>query len=318
MIKILSAKFRFYRNEAHYEYMTVYNEKLMDHQTVLALVHPFVFDFNSLLDRERKLVDAQKKSPYTAQIVEADKLDDRLVLGIKETISGAMRHYEPEVAEAAIRLNDRLRTFGKIESKSYEEEAAAISILLADLQSPRYAADVTAVKIDGWIAQLAVAAANFKNLLRLRSDSIAETLPKENLRTIRRQIDAVYHKMTTRINAASTLDDDGVYEPFVRQLNAEIRYFNEHTHIHAKKDLGESDRTVIKSIETQPYTGEAVTPIPVAYYHEPGKPPAKLTFAEDFTITYKNNVKTGMAEVTLHGKGAYKGRKTTVFIIEKS
>lgn len=315
MTKILSANFHSYRNEAHYEYMKDYDGKLNEHPAVKALVQPFVPEFDDLFDRERKLVDVQKKNPYTAKIAEADDLNDQLVLGMKETVSAATRYQDPEVTEAAIRLNDRLKTFGKIESKSYEEEAAALDILLDDLQSPMYAADVATVKIDGWVSQLTASLANFKTLLNLRSDALAKTAPQENLRTVRKKIETVYRKMNTRINAAAELDEDDRYAPFIQQLNARIRYFNEHTHIRSRKNLAEGDHTVIKAIPEQQYTSDTITPIPDVYRHEEGKPPVKLTFTKDFTLTYKNNVKPGMAEVTIHGKGAYKGRKSTTFII---
>jgi hypothetical protein len=317
MSKILRPHFNFYRNEAHYEFFVVFKGKIIAFPVIFTLVQPFMPEFDDLADKEGKLVDAQKKSPFTALIVEADNLNDRLILGIRETVSGAMRHYDPTIAAAAVRLNDRLKAFGKIEKKSYEEEAAAISILVADLQSPAFAADATTVGIDGWVSQLVISLDNFKSLLQQRNDSMAPNLPKENLKTIRAEIEKVYHKMIARINAAAELDESGQYEMFIQQLNAEILYFNEHTHRSAKKDLAEGDHTVIEPIEIQIYSGEPVTPLPVVYYREVGKETAKLVFSEDFITSYKNNLKPGMATLTVHGKGHYKGKKSTTFSIER-
>ena len=84
---------------------------------------------------------------------------------------------------------------------------------------------------------------------------------------------------------------------------------------HLPKDIGAGDNCVVEPIETQPYTGKAVTPLPKAHYREEDKPTVELVFAKDFSVTYKNNVKVGTAEVTLHGKGAYKGQKTVTFNI---
>jgi hypothetical protein len=315
MTRILSSKFSFYRNEAHYEYMVVYRGKVFAFPVVVTLVQPFVPDFEDILDKEGKLVDAQKKNPYTALIVEADELDDRLILGIKETVAAATRHYDRNIAAAAVRLNDRIKAFGKIESKSYEEEAAAISILLADVQSPAFAADVATLGLDGWFAQLALALDNFKKLLQQRNAVVAPDLPKENLKTLRSRIEKVYHKMNARINAAAELDDTGAYEQFIQEINAEIRYFNEHTHRSPKKDLAEGDATVIEPVDAQQYTGRAITPVPDVIYREQGKEPVMLTFAEDFSLAYKNNIKHGMAEIIVHGKGRYKGKKSTTFQI---
>jgi hypothetical protein len=74
----------------------------------------------------------------------------------------------------------------------------------------------------------------------------------------------------------------------------------------------------VEPIETLPYTGKAVTPVPVAYYRGDGeKPTVELVFAKDFSVTYKNNVEVGTADVTLHGKGHYKGQKTVTFNIAR-
>jgi hypothetical protein len=315
MTKISGSRFNYYRNEAHYEFFVVFKGKVIVFPAVMALIQTLFPEFDEFLNKEGKLVDAQKKSPFTVLIVAADDLNDRLILGIKETVSGAMRHYDPNVAAAAVRLNDRLKDFGNIGKKSYEEEAAAISILVADFQNPPLDSDIAIVGIGGWIAQLVTSLDNFKNLLTQRNDSIAPNLPKENLKTIRNRIEKIYHKMTAKINAAAELDETGIYEPFIQKINAEIRYFNEHTHRSSKKDLAESDRTIIESVGNQQYSGKAITPIPVVIYREEGKPDVTLTFAVDFSLSYKNNVNPGMAEIIVRGKGAYKGKISTTFII---
>jgi hypothetical protein len=315
MLKIIIANFHLYRNEAHYEFMVVYRGKLIAFHVVYRLVESLVTEFDELLDMESKLVDAQKKSAYTIQIADADKLNDKLIVGVREIISAYLKHYDPVIVAAATRLYDRMKSFGRIESKSYEEEAAAISILLADLLSPAFASDIILLNLNSWLMQLNVSVDNFKNLLQERNDAIAITFTTEKLKDVRKNIDIVYRKMTTKINAAAELDESGQYKLFIDQLNAEIRYFNEHTHRAARKDIAEGDHTIIEPMQIQIYTGEAITPIPIVYYQEEGKPAVKLTFAEDFTLSYKNNRKPGMAIITIRGKGAYKGKISTTFNI---
>jgi hypothetical protein len=285
---------------------------------VYTLVEPLIPEFDDLLDQESKLVDAQRINPYTAQIAEADKQNDRLIVGMKEIIVANMKYSDPVIVEAAIKLNNRMKSFGKIERKSYEEEAAAIRILLIDLQSPAFSHAVNVVGLGNWVMQLDVSLNNFRNLLEERNDNIALTLTQDNLKDVRKKLEVVYHKMTSRINAAAEIDASKQYEPFIHQINAEIQYFNEHTHRSAKKDLSEGDHTVIESIPVQIFSDEPLTPIPIVYYHEEGKDAVKLIFAKDFTLTYKNNSKPGLAEVIVRGKGAYKGRKLATFNIIKN
>jgi hypothetical protein len=84
---------------------------------------------------------------------------------------------------------------------------------------------------------------------------------------------------------------------------------------HLPKDLGAGAHCVIAPIGRQQYTGKAITPIPTVFYCEKGKPDMELAFAEHFTVTYKSNEKVGMADIIIHGKGAYRGRKMATFNI---
>ncbi|MDR1153330.1 MAG: hypothetical protein LBL04_01360 [Bacteroidales bacterium] len=53
-----------------------------------------------------------------------------------------------------------------------------------------------------------------------------------------------------------------------------------------------------------------MTPIPAVYLEG-----VELFFAKDFTLTYKNNVQRGVAEIGITGKGNCAGRKTVTFHI---
>ncbi len=66
----------------------------------------------------------------------------------------------------------------------------------------------------------------------------------------------------------------------------------------------------ISDIETQVYTGKALTPAPVirdGYI--------KLKSGTDYTLAYKKNTKVGTASVTIKGKGNYTGTLTVKFKI---
>jgi hypothetical protein len=115
------------------------------------------------------------------------------------------------------------------------------------------------------------------------------------------------------------------------------------------KDLGAGEHTVVDSIPTQTYTGKPVTVVPRVYYRDvtPVTTEAEadetalrattqqlsvretphqlsvhatthqLSLGKDFDVTYKNNIHVGTAELTIHGKGAYKGHFTVTFNIAR-
>ncbi|MDR1666537.1 MAG: DUF6261 family protein [Bacteroidales bacterium] len=306
MKKIISIFFRYLRGEAHYQYLTLFHELLLEFPAVQNIVAAFYGEFTGLLAQEKQIVDAQKSSDYTRQIADADHRDDRLVTGIRETVSAALHHFDPAVTAAAQSLWLRLKTFGEIQAKSYEEEAAAIDILLDDLQTPEYAPKVSLLALDAWVNELREAVADFKRLLKQRNEEQAGK-PPQRLRDVRRQIETVYHSMTTHINSAATLDTTDAYTLFIHRLNTQITYFNDHNHHPAPKNI----RTAgVDTIPVQQYTGKAITPIPTVHMDD-----VELFFAKDFTLTYKNNVQRGVAEVRITGKGNYAGSKNITFNI---
>ncbi|MDR1270461.1 MAG: hypothetical protein LBK82_13145, partial [Planctomycetaceae bacterium] len=100
------------------------------------------------------------------------------------------------------------------------------------------------------------------------------------------------------------------FAELINKLNPEIEYLNKEFH-RTKHNIAHAEPAPIKQ---QPYTGKPCTPVPEILYST-GKETLRLELGKDFNITYKNNINTGNAECTIHGKGKYKGHKTVTFII---
>lgn len=66
----------------------------------------------------------------------------------------------------------------------------------------------------------------------------------------------------------------------------------------------------VKKISNKTYTGKTIKPLPVVTYN--GNTLKKGT---DYTLSYKNNKKTGKATITITGKGNYTGAKKVYFYI---
>ena len=317
MKKILAALLHFFRNDAHYEYMIVFRNLLQKFPAVQAIVAALFPEFAALLAQEEALVNFMHKSDYTKKIAEADHRVDNTVTGMRALIAAALHHFDPAWQEAAQSLKNRFDAFGDIAKKSYEEETADVNLLIGDLNSPAYAANVALIGMTPWVTELQYAINLFMDLMGQRNVETAGK-PQGRLKDVRHEIDRVYHNMTDRIGAAAIMDDTDAYTQFINELNAEITYFNEHaTHRAAKKDLGAGDHCVIEPVATQQYTGKEVTPLSNAWYRRDGKETEKLYLGKDFSVTYKNNVNVGTAELTLHGKGAYRGQKTVTFNIAR-
>jgi hypothetical protein len=315
MEKFKAIHFNHLRYEAHYEFLWVFSRLVEEYSAVKTLLAGRFEAFLVLLAKEKKLLDAARTSALTKRIADADRRVDRAVSGIKAAIHAARHSLDATVAEAARALHIRLREFGNIRGKAYEEESAAVQVLLSDLQNA-YAQQVSMLGLHEWVVELMEAEAAFTQLYLQRGDEMAAR-PQEHMIDVHRDIEASYHDMITLIVASSIVNTSGVYDEFIAKLNVQVAYFSEHNHHHARKDISVGSHCVVESIDVQPHTGKVITPIPKVFYREEGKPTVELIFTEHFTVTYRNNKNVGMASVVIRGKGAYKGQKTVTFTIAK-
>jgi hypothetical protein len=315
MYQIKEIYFSRLRNEAHYEFFVVVSVLVENFPEVGRVVKLQIDILNEVLDREKHLLDAARASAYTQLIAEADHRVDYTISSIKAVVKAQIHAFNKEVAEAARVLNLRIKEFGNIQQRGYEEESAAVQVLLSDLNG-KLATQVKLVGLKEWIDELNTAEAEFTSLYMNRNVETAGK-PQDRMLDIRRQIQEVYRQMIILIAAAVLTEPREEYIEFIAQLNTQIKYFNEHSHHHTRKDISVGNHCIIEPIETQSYTSKAITPIPKVSYREEGKPTLELGFAVDFFVTYKENVDVGMAKCIVHGKGDYKGQMTVPFMIEK-
>ena len=308
-MKISIIRFSKLRNEAHYQFLLLLKKLFETFPSVAGIVSTLLSPFYTLLTLEGKLVDAVRASDYTRQLAETDARLDRALVGLNAAINAALHHPDPNCVKAAERLKMRLNAFhGEIERKAYEEESAAVKILVADLQGA-YAPQVSTLGLSVWVTEIAAAQALFEQIFLQRSAERA-ALPPDKLEDVRKQIEAAYRQIIERIDAYTVMNGESVTGVFISRLNDEIAYFNEHAHHRTKKDI---DGAAVASIPDQVYENKPVTAMPEASYD--GR---ILIFTVDYELSYHDNNAPGTASVTLHGKGAFKGKKTVSFnIIEQ-
>jgi hypothetical protein len=305
-MKILKIHFEYLRNEAHWQFLLLLRRLFDTHPAVAAIVAALLGRLYELIDIEGQLVDAVRSSAYTEQLAEADRRVDRDLVGINAAVESALHHFDSAMVEAARRLEVRLKSFrGEIEKKAYEEESAAVKILLADLNGT-YASQVATLNLGAWVTELAAAQADFERLFILRNEELAAR-PQQKLSDVRREIDALYRRAVEQIDAYGALNGDTVTAQFVSELNREVTYFNEHARRHAKTDI---NRAVVASIPDQPWKNRPVVLLPDVTYE--GK---ELVFTRDYELSYRDNDRPGTASLTIHGKGRFRGTKTVSFNI---
>jgi hypothetical protein len=306
-MKILRIKLERLRNESHLQYLQIsFLALISNYPAIVNIVAALMGEFQRTVYLEATLVDAEKSSEYTKKLAKADKRRDKAVSGMSRVIKAALSYFDQAVADAAERLELRLKAFRTaIRNKPYEEESAAVRILLNDLVTT-HASDVAALNIKGWVDELAAAEVEFDDLFRNRRDELASR-PQENLRDVREKADTIYRNMITLIEAFGALNGYEILGEFITKLNVDIKYFNEHIPSQTKKDL---DAATVDDIPDQIYEGEPLFPMPVVYYEG-----EKLLFTIDYEVSYHDNDSPGTAKIIIHGKGEYTGIKEVSFKI---
>jgi len=121
-------------------------------------------------------------------------------------------------------------TYGNATKMSLIEETSTIYNLLQDLEL-KYSAEVAAVGLEQWVAELGTRNEAYEALVRSR---FAEAATKTDivLRDARDQIDVSYTGMCDLLGAYMLVQGEAAYEAFVRALNVMVAKFNAIRHHH--------------------------------------------------------------------------------------
>jgi hypothetical protein len=285
---------------------------LVAHPEAKAIIDADFEAFNELLLKELNLLDAMHGSELSKLLADADKLVDRYVVGINSVVDSAVHHFDSKIVEAGKSIAIRLKAFGYIENKPYEEESAAVKALINEFRG-EYAAKAELIGLTPWIDKLDMAETEFDNLFKIRNATQFANRPDSiNIKDINKLIIPVYRRMIGRINAALVLNGTPALVEFAGELNRQIDYVNEHGD--HKTDKINIESVIVKPIEPQVRTGKPITYMPELSVEIDGKT-VELVFSVDYNLTYRYNTLPGVAEILISGKGRFRGRKGVTFMI---
>jgi hypothetical protein len=153
-----------------------------------------------LYDKADRLMVVLQKSVYTQEIEHADKTRDELFRGFYSVVKGSRKQPDSAKQESALRLYNLLRQYHKsVIGGNYVEESSALHNLLQYLNG-KYASDIALLALGEWVTAIGNAEEVFLNLRSQRTQESIEK-PKEDLRQIRVQTDALYTAMVSVLDA---------------------------------------------------------------------------------------------------------------------
>jgi hypothetical protein len=207
-------------NEEHFKFFTDVDGLIITSTPAALEITTEHIAFSATLENEKDALNYVRKSTLSDKLIESDFVRDTTLKGLKKVIEGGLKHFKPAVRNAADRLIILFNTDGNITAKAYDKESAAIIKLIADLEGT-YAADVTTLAISDWVIELK---ANNNAFDALMIDRYNEQDDKTRLRMkeVRIELDAIYRKITKRINALIIVNGEANYTDFVNKLNLRI------------------------------------------------------------------------------------------------
>lgn len=313
MIKFKSLRFKSLPNDAHCGFFADATKALAEAGSdVKDVVEPLDKELDRLYVIENDNLKWYRKSTITAAIVVTNRRLGKAMTSLSTHIKLARRSPHPTVAAAAEALYVMLHSYGTLSSKSYLARIADVGAILSHLTG-ELAADVQTAGVAEWIPEITATRNELAALLKER-DAHSLEKPKTTFKEVRKEIEKVWHQITVIVNGGVALHFSKDFEMFINSLNPEIERLNNKYH-HAKINIALSEPA---PVPVQKYTGYPCTPALNVLLVTPKDGTIKLELGKDYNVTYKHNINVGNAECTIHGKGAYKGRKTVTFSIERT
>jgi hypothetical protein len=267
-----------------------------------------VVDLNDWFAKEKANLAWRPGSSLTHPIATAKRSLSVAFTGLTAHIRGSRYDTDPAIVKAGCRLYMMLKNYSYVISNPDLQKANVINTVLAHLNGDM-AADAQTIGLTAWIVEVQNALDAFVDLIEQR-EATPTTKPKQSLREVRQAIDNTWRQIVAIVNAGAMLNESPDFAALINTINPEIERLN----AESRNLMRHIAKTLNDPIEPQPCTGQACTPIPDLFY-ETANGMEKLTPGADFNIHYKNNVHPGTASCIIHGKGAYKGKKSIPFII---
>lgn len=160
-------------------------------------------------------------SEHSAKVAAFDAVRDEAFRNLTGCIRGETFRPEADRREAAQRLSILMRTYKRLDQKSYRNETELMYKLAEELRSDKYKADVTKLAISTWINKMDEANKAFDRIFDLR-DNEEGARPITNNLEVRRQIEKHYERLLEIVGALQILKPGKAIELFIGRHNERV------------------------------------------------------------------------------------------------
>lgn len=242
MMKIIAILLHKLRNVEHFQFMTDFKNLVAMVTAVAIKSEEEATKFNEVFIKLDEELRVDQGSVLTEKLHVQDSLRDSTWSALNERIKATLMCPFDDEVEAAKRLKRVFDLYGNIRKLSFNEETAAISNLVDDLEKTQNANFCTTIGITPWVNALKTENIEFKDLQNQR-DTESANKNSGNVKAVRLLIDPVYKKIVNNVNAMATLNmATPEIEDFVKEVNQKIKYYENTLAARAgRKDSGEDE-----------------------------------------------------------------------------
>ena len=226
-MKILSLNFYNLRNEEWFQLFTEFHDLVLKYKPDVLNIAELWAKFLLLYADADTALEIVRKSADTALIIEADHVRDHTYRGFADAVKSARNHFDPAKRAAAEKLSILFDHFGNLARKAANEETAGIYNLLQELDSgtPGATLPVDVLGLRDWATQLATDNTAYEALVKERNTEVASR-SKLRMKEVRHEVQEVYHKISERIEATTTLNGDTPpFTDFGNEWNAFLKRY---------------------------------------------------------------------------------------------
>ncbi|MDR1280588.1 MAG: DUF6261 family protein [Opitutaceae bacterium] len=239
------------RNEELYQFQTDLQNLLKNSDPVKTGLGGVLYgEFNRLRVETDAALQPARRSALTPILAEEDAQRDQLYGALRDLATlYAGRHYEANKRPVAAQLLVTLDKYKRdIADGTYNEETAAITNLVEDLQAATVAApQVDTLGLNGWVNALANANNKFTTDLAARYAETAARPATGAMRDLRPLIEQNLRAIFEKVNALSLTAPDAAaataIDTFIAALNARIDYYARAAARHGKRKTPDAPDT---------------------------------------------------------------------------
>ena len=204
-------------NETCFQFLKENRACYQKYNPTLLNIFEFIAEYDQAMTEFDEALEIVRKSAETDRISTADAEFDEAFSALHGYVKVCLKHYNPDIRYAAQNLEPILHHYGDVGKQSYRQELASAQNLLNTIGD--HADDIALLNLIPWMDALSDKARLLSDLLDIRTDEEAH---RPTFRTIdaRRKAEALYLKITDRIDAMININGKDFVPGFFNEYNA--------------------------------------------------------------------------------------------------